>query len=518
MSGDMTEADLFNRGPVVVFRWRNAVGWPVEFVSANVAETFGYTAEEFLDGAVSYAELIHEDDIDRVAAEVQTAIESTAESFEHAPYRTTHRDGSVRWLYDTTHLLRSEGVVTHFLGYVIDITARIRAQEDARALERRLLQAQRLESLGMLAGGIAHDFNNILTGILGEATISHRAITAGTDVGPGIERIEHLALRAADLTRQLLAYSGKGRFVVIPLDLTHVVDDMAKMLAVVVSKKAKLDLRLDHELPAMSGDRAQLQQIVMNLISNASDSLGDCAGVITLATGVRDLDAATLAEAEGTPRLEPGRYVALSVTDTGCGMTDDVREHLFEPFFTTKASGRGLGMSAILGIVRSHEGAISVRSSPGEGSSFELLFPACDAVAAPAVAAGPTTGWRGKGLALVVDDEPSVLRVAASMLGILGFETVTAQDGTMALEVYRDRKDEITLVVLDMMMPKMNGEETLRKLRSLTPALPVVISSGFDESEVTTQLTRDTHTTFLQKPYLLEDVVAAVREVFETDP
>jgi len=517
VGNELSEVQLFVRGPVVVFKWKNADGWPVEYASLNTGDTFGYTPQQFLDGEVSYASVVHAEDLDRVAAEVQEATKGSTSSFEHEPYRIIHRDGSIRWLYDLTHLVRKNGEVTHFVGYVIDITRRIEAEQEARSLEHQLLQAQRLESLGMLAGGVAHDFNNILTGILGEANLARRVLSKApdTDVSPNVERIELLALRAADLTRQLLAYSGKGRFVVLPVDLSHIVDDMATMLGVVISKKAALSLELDDGLPAIEGDRAQLQQIVMNLITNASDALGAEPGEITVRTGTAECTREMLADTYGERDLAPGRFVTLEVTDTGCGMPEEVRSHVFEPFFTTKASGRGLGMSAILGIVRSHGGAIQLTSSPGDGTTFRLLFPACAEAAIPVGQSERPGGWKGQGLALIVDDEPSVRLVASRMLEQLGFDTVTATEGQQALEVYRERRDEIVVVLMDMMMPVMGGAEAIEALRRLTPNLPIIMSSGFDEAEITTRLAGLPATTFLQKPYQVSDVEGALRAVLD---
>jgi PAS domain S-box-containing protein len=505
---------------VVVFKWRNADGWPVEHVSLNAVDTFGYTHQEFLNGDVSYASIIHEDDLERVASEVEGAVAGTEGSFEHEPYRIIRRDGSVRWLYDLTHLIRVGGEVTHFLGYVIDITSRIEAEREARSLEHQLLSAQRLESLGMLAGGVAHDFNNILTGILGEANLARRALTKSrwADVTTNIERIERLALRAAELTRQLLAYSGKGRFVVLPLRLSDVVEDMASMLGVVISKKASLELDLDGELPAVQCDRAQLQQVVMNLITNASEALGEDEGTITIRTRTRECTKEMLDAAYAAADLEPGRYVVLEVSDTGVGMVDEVKAHVFDPFFTTKATGRGLGMSAIQGIVRAHRGAIQVCSTPGEGTRFEVLLPASSLAPVPIRREALLGPHRGQGLCLVVDDEPDVLLVATRMLAQLGFESVTAPNGKRALEIYAERSSELVLVLLDMVMPVMNGAETMEALMRLDPDLPVVLSSGFDEMDVTPRFAKRPATAFLQKPYQLADVEVAIRTVLEGAP
>jgi PAS domain S-box-containing protein len=513
----LDERAIFLMGPVVVFQWRNEPGWPVEYASANASEVFGYTAEELVRGDVSYGSLIVGDDGDRVTAEVGAAVASGAATFVHRPYRVRHRDGSVRWLYDSARVVRGDdGQVQCFLGYVIDITAHVRAEEEKRELERRLLHAQKLESLGVLAGGVAHDFNNLLAGILGQASLARRELgsTSG-HLAESIDQIERLALRAADLTRQLLAYSGKGRFVVEPVDVGELVRDMASMLEVVISKKAALRLLLAPELPAVMADRTQLQQVIMNLITNASEALGEEAGSITIRTAVETCTSAYLEEAFGVKGLASGPYVSLEVSDTGVGMTPEVLGKLFDPFFTTKAAGRGLGMSAVLGIVRGHGGAIRVYSELGKGTSFRLLFPASDLPAVRAPRRAPADGWRGEGTVLVVDDEDEVRSVTATICERLGFRTARASHGGEALELFAQHRDAIVLVILDMTMPVMGGEETLRALRREAPDLPIVMTSGFNEQDAINRLAGRKLTGFLQKPFRVEDVEAALRTALE---
>ncbi len=510
------EAELFARGPVAVFRWRNAEGWPVEWASANVAEMFGHTPWEFTSGGLAYASLVHGDDIARVGAEVAEALASDADSFEHEPYRVCHPDGSVRWLHDSTYLVRDGDEVTHFIGYVVDITARIEAEERRLQLERQLLHAQKLESLGLLAGGVAHDFNNLLTGVLGEVALARLELGATSDaVARGLDRIEILSLEAAELTRQLLAYSGRGRFLVLPVDLSEMVRDIATMLSVVTSKKAVLELDLHDALPAVQADRAQIRQVLMNLVTNASEALEDEVGVIAITTGVEELSAQALARDWLSEGLPEGVYVTVRVSDSGHGMSEEVMAQLFDPFFTTKATGRGLGMSAVQGIVRAHRGAIRVRSEEGRGSSFELLFPTTEEIAvSPRPVVAPDV-WRGEGLALVVDDEPAVRQVAAAMLEALGFSVCSASDGAEALALYRQHRDEVAFVLLDMMMPVMGGAECLRQLRRANPALPVLMTSGFNEPEGLHPGEGARASGFIQKPYGMEALRAAVRAALD---
>ncbi len=512
----MDELALFVRGPVVVFKWRNAEGWPVEYVSPNVVGIFGYSDEEFMSGLIAYAERIHPDDVGAVTDEVGVAARAHAPSFEHEPYRVLHRDGTVRWLHDVTYLHYEGDEVTHYVGYVVDITSRQRALAHEQELEAQLLHAQKLESLGVLAGGVAHDFNNLLTGILGEASLLRLDLdTPQSDPLRSVEQIELLARRAAELTRQLLAYSGKGRFVVRPLDVSELVRDIASMLKVVLSKKAALELNLADDLPAIEADRAQLQQVAMNLISNASDALCGEVGMIRVTTSAEHYTEQILRAVYGERDLPAGLYVVLEVSDDGCGMSKEVKARLFDPFFSTKSMGRGLGMSATLGIVRGHRGAIRVYSEPGRGTSFKLLFPASEASAVP-LGERPSGGaWRSSGLVLVIDDEATVRRVATRMLERLGFTVLSAPDGAEALHLYRDNVDDVVLVLLDMMMPVMDGKETLSLLRRITPDLPVVMSSGFNEQEAISRLAGRGVTAFLQKPYKPSDMETAVRSALE---
>jgi len=513
---ELSHLALFASGPVVLFKWKNEEGWPVEWVSPNVEAVFGHPPARFTRGEVSYAELVHPDDIERVANEVTQAQERGEVAFEHDPYRVRHPDGSLRWLQDVTHLHRTDGVVTHFVGYVVDITERLEATRKRHAMELKLLHGQKMESLGVLAGGLAHDFNNLLTGILGEANLASMALEGGDpEARASVQQIEVLARRAADLTRQLLAYSGKGRFVVEPLDVSTLLREISQMLKLVISKKAALELDLADDLPAVDADRAQLQQVAMNLLTNASEALGDESGLIRITTRVEECSREKLERDFEAPELSPGTYVVLEVSDDGCGMNHDVKEKLFEPFFTTKTHGRGLGMSAILGIMRAHRGAIRVYSEPGQGTAFKLLFPISASEAQTSAKPKPSDRWQGSGVVLIVDDEPSVRHVAQRLLHRLGFETLTAADGGEALRVFAEHKDEIRVVLLDMMMPVMGGRETLSALRALQPDLSVVMASGFNEQETISRLAARGMTSFLQKPFEAGELEEAIRRALD---
>lgn len=508
------ELEVITQGPVVVFRWRNDAGWPVEYASPNASEVFGWTADEFMRGDVAYANLIAESAAERVAREVTEATESGVSSFVHEPYEIVHRNGESRWLYDATKIVRDdEGNATHYVGYVIDVTERVTAQRERGDLERQLLHTQKLESLGVLAGGVAHDFNNLLTGILGHAALALKDIprdsTEKTEsrVRSHLVQIEKLTTQAAELTRQLLAYSGRGRFEIQPCDLGDIVHEMRNMLDVVVSKKARVIFGREERLPAIMADRTQLQQIVMNLITNASDALEGRSGTIRLHVGtclLSDADCNDLGQWE----ILPGEYVVLEVSDDGVGMDDDTRRRLFDPFFTTKVDGRGLGLSAVLGVVRGHHAALRIASTPGEGTTFRVYFPTTDELIPAAKKLPPRDEWRGQGIVLIVDDQAAIRSVASNMMEHLGFETLCASNGERALELFSSHGDDIVLVLLDLTMPIMDGNETLEELLKQRADLPIVMSSGYDQSAEVSPKIR----AFLKKPYRIHDVREAVQK------
>jgi signal transduction histidine kinase len=385
--------------------------------------------------------------------------------------------------------------------------------EELAEAHEGILRSEKLKSLGVLAGGIAHDFNNLLMGILGNADLALEHLPPEARAGRFARSIKKEAQRAADLCRELLAYSGKGQFVIEPIDLSDVVEDMTELLRLSIAKKAVVAYRLDPALPAVEADVTQIRQIIMNLVINASEALEEGEGEITVATGSRSCDREYLRETYLGEGLPEGTYVYFEVSDTGCGLDEAARARLFEPFFTTKFTGRGLGLSAVLGIVRGHQGTIDIRSEPGRGTRMRVLFPSSDRLA-PAGSAEeePTRGDLGGGTVLVVDDEPSVREIAAEMMRTLGFRVITAADGRSALEEFGQRAEEIELVLLDMTMPRMSGEEAFREIQKLRADARVILSSGYDEQEAVRRMTAAGLTGFLQKPYSLSDLRSAVHQ------
>lgn len=393
------------------------------------------------------------------------------------------------------------------------------AENDRIDLERQILQTQKLESLGVLAGGIAHDFNNILMAILGHADLALDDLPPLSPARDSIGEIEKAARRAADLCRQMLAYSGRGRFVIERIDLSDLVDEMVHLLRTSITKKALLNLNIEKNLPPLMADATQMRQVLMNLVINASEAIGDRSGVITISTGAMDCTSDYLTETYLDENLAPGLYVWLEVSDTGCGMDRETQSRIFEPFFTTKFTGRGLGMAAVLGIVRGHKGALKVYSEPNKGTTFKVLFPVGEEAVLVTREPGEVdqAEWRGEGLLLLADDEETIRALGKRMLERLGFTVITAADGREAVEIYRERGDEIRAVLLDLTMPHMDGEEAFRALRQIDPGVRVVLSSGYTEHDIVSRFAGKGLAGFMPKPYTMQGLRERLRIVFEPE-
>jgi len=415
---------------------------------------------------------------------------------------------------------RDAGGQSAFLSTIIrDISRQKQAEVDRMETERRMLQAQKLESLGVLAGGIAHDFNNLLTAMLGNASLARIGLPDSSPVHHSLQQIEQAAVRAAELCKEMLAYSGRSQFVATRLDLNALVEDTTQLLQVSISKKCALKLELHRPLPAILADPTQIRQIVVNLVINASDAVGDGNGLIQVRTGLRRIDQLYLDETFLSPDLAPGDYVYLEVNDNGCGMPPEVKARIFEPFYTTKFAGHGLGLAAVLGIVRTHRGTIRVDSEAGRGSTFQLLFPALGkAAATQPPPADSASSWRGAGLALVIDDEETVRAVAARLLESLGFTPLAAVDGCDGVRIFREHAAALRVVLLDLTMPHMNGEETFRELCQIDARVPVVLMSGFTENGTIDRFAGKGLAGFIQKPFDHKRLQAKLHAVLTGPP
>ncbi len=418
------------------------------------------------------------------------------------------------WVRAQGFPVQEDGKVVRLVGAFQEITERRQAQLEREQLDRKMQEMQKLESLGVLAGGIAHDFNNLLTSILGNASIAQIELPPGSPAQGCLEQINEASLRAADLCKQMLAYSGRGRFVVQKLDLGDLVEQTAQMLQISISKKAVLRFRLEKGIPPVEVDATQLRQVIMNLVINASEAIGDKSGVISISTGLTRVDREYLKSTLIDPDLPAGDYVFLEVSDTGSGMNAETKARIFDPFFTTKFTGRGLGLAAVLGIVRGHKGAMKVYSEVGRGTTFKLLFPAAAGAGEMArTAAAAVPAWQGTGTVLVVDDEDTMRRTLARMMPLVGLDPVLAVDGLEAVEIFRASPDRFALVLLDLTMPHLDGEQTFAELRRIRPDLRVILMSGFNAQEALVRFPGKGLASFLQKPFTIGELRSTLQAV-----
>jgi two-component system, cell cycle sensor histidine kinase and response regulator CckA len=422
---------------------------------------------------------------------------------------------SIEVLANAVPIRDAEGIPRGCVATFHDITAQKQAERKRLDLERRLLQSQKLESIGVLAGGIAHDFNNLLTGVLGHANFARGELARGsTNIDHLLAQVETSAQRAADLCRQLLAYAGKGRVVVRLIDLNVAVQQTLPLLNLSVTKKITVDLQLGAGLPPLRGDPSQIHQVLLNLVTNASEAIGTAAGNVTIRTERVNVTAMDMLTLTASPDMEPGTYICLEVRDTGCGIPPETIGHVFEPFFTTKFVGRGLGLAAVIGIVQGHRGGVRVSSQVGVGTTFELFFPVV-ATTTRATASGFGTTAPSRGMVLVVDDDATVREFVGTALLSAGYHVTTAVDGEDALLKLKQDPMQFDAVLLDLTMPKLDGEDTLMALRMIAPNLPVVLTSGYGEQAVVQRFVGRGLADFLPKPFMTEALVGVINTVVD---
>ena len=400
-------------------------------------------------------------------------------------------------------------------GLTLDVTAARRSEEERRRLEHQMEQTERIESLGVLAGGIAHDFNNLLTSILANVEILRAQATPGSSSDACLADVEAAGRTASELCQQMLAYAGRARFAPELIDVGVLVRSMLQLLRSSLSHKLQLEMRIPKRLPLVKGDPSRLKQVVMNLVVNAAEAMGDGHGTVTVTAGTVHAGPERLRQAVLGETLRDADYLTLEVADTGSGMDASTRRRVFEPFFTTKFAGRGLGLPAVLGIVRQLAGAIELESEPGRGTRFRVLLPTVEG-AAPSVGPVPAPApWIGEGPVLVVDDEPVVRRALGRMLQLLGFEMIEAAGGAEGIEIFRRNAGRIRAVILDLTMPNLDGVETLRRLRQVDPDAFVVIASGYAEAEVEARFRGKAPDGFVQKPFGLDALRKHLRAALE---
>lgn len=388
---------------------------------------------------------------------------------------------------------------------------------ETKRFNDQLRDTQRLESLGVLAGGVAHDFNNLLTGILGNASLVYDTLSPSNPNRSLIAYVIKAAERAADLTRQLLAYAGKGRFVTTLINLSDLVREISNLVQASIPHNVQLRLELEPDLPLVEADVGQIQQVVMNLVINGAEAVGEQPGTVLVATHPQDIEQSYLATVWVKTGLSPGRYVALEVHDTGSGMDEATKSRIFDPFFTTKFTGRGLGLAAVMGIVRGHKGALKVYSAPGMGTTMKVLLPVATEAkpAVPDQDSDAQVQAHANETILVVDDEEIIRNTARNAMETYGYSVIAARDGREAVELFRSQSESISLVLLDLSMPLMSGEETLRLLKSIRPSVKVLLSSGYNEVEATRHFTGKGLAGFIQKPYTALNLVKRIREALD---
>jgi two-component system, chemotaxis family, CheB/CheR fusion protein len=427
--------------------------------------------------------------------------------FPEVPLKTG--DGQREILVEVVANLYQEGSRNVAQFNIRDITER-------KQFDRQLQQTARLESLGILAGGIAHDFNNLHAGILGNAGLALGEAPPGSPYQSALKDVVRASQRAAELTGQMLAYAGKGRLNVRPIDLSELVREISKLVQSSIPKSVNLELELAPDLPAANVDAGQMQQVLMNLVINGAEAIGEGkAGYVRVRTWSEYFDADSLRSSYSSSELSAGRYVILEVADSGCGMDEHTQRRIFDPFFTTKFTGRGLGLAALQGIVRGHQGMLQVSSRPGEGSSFRMLLPAVNAekISSPPKAA--TLDLRGGGLVLLIDDEDIVLQTTRTILERNGYRVVTAANGQLGVEAVRKHKEELAAIILDLTMPVMGGEEALGHIKKIAPSVPVILSSGYDASQAIARFGENQLAGFLHKPSTVEAMLLTVKSVVE---
>jgi PAS domain S-box-containing protein len=511
------------------FRWKFALegagdgvwDWNIQtgeaFYSQRYKEMLGFAENEIGNTSDEWLKRIHPEDAPGAMTALQPYLDGKTGS-PRVEFRMLCKDGSWKWIVGRGMVVSrdSDGKSLRMIGTNTDISDRKRLEEERRELENQLIFAQKMESLGVLAGGIAHDFNNILAIIIGYCSLTKMDYE---DAGKHIPEIEKAAERAAALCRQMLAYAGKALLTQNQLNTWILVDEMVTMLKTTIQKNVVITPNLGTDIPTITGDDSQIRQVVMNLIINAAEAIGDAEGEIKVSLAETEIKAKQLLKDHLGFLIPAGRYICLEVTDNGCGMDEETRRKIFEPFYTTKFTGRGLGMSAVLGIIKAHNGALQMESQPGLGTTFKVYLPVQISSAEVEEAHRKTVSaaWQGSGTILLAEDEEQVRLIAIALLQKLGFTVIDAANGTEALELYQQNAAEINLVITDMGMPLMNGYELFYKLKQLNPKLPIIISSGFGEGDIAVKIPREEIAGLLNKPYTFDQLREVLRGVMEGD-
>ena len=487
-----------------------------EYLSPTFKQMFGYEDHEMENSPEAWQKIIFPDDLPGVLEVFDRHVKSLGREPFFNEIRYRHKDGSTVWVICAGRVIKwaGDGTPIRMVGCHVDITDRKRLEEEKHFLEQQFQQTQKLESLGVLAGGIAHDFNNILAIIMGYCSLTKMDFE---DAEKHIPEIEKAAERAAALCRQMLAYAGKATLTQSQVNMRMLVDEMVSMLKTTTQQNVVIKPELGTDIPTITADASQLRQVVMNLIINAAEAIGDAEGEIDIKLAKAEIKADQQEKDHLNFIIPAGRYICFEVTDNGCGMDDESMRKIFEPFYTTKFTGRGLGMSAVLGIIKAHHGALQLESQLGHGTTFKVYLPVqlSKSETEEAHQKAVSATWHGSGTILLAEDEVQVKSIAIALLQKLGFTVIDAANGKEALELYQQNANDITMVVTDMGMPVMNGYELFYRLKQLDPLLPIIISSGFGEGDIASKIPHEEIAGLINKPYKFEQLRDVLRGVVE---
>ncbi len=478
------------------------------FCNRATERIMGYTREEL--ASINHTVFTKPQDIETIR-KIYDEVYRTGTPAKPYLREVIRKDGEIRSLMVSTVLIRdADGKPAGFRGIIQDITERKKMEETERKLTERLHQAQKMESIGTLAGGIAHDFNNLLMGILGYTSLMLLDLTPGHVHYERLKAIESIVRSGADLSKQLLGYARGGRYEVKPLNINDLIEKTANIFGR-TKKEIVIHQSLLPELWSIEADAAQMEQVLMNLFVNAWQAMPG-GGALYLSSANVMLDEQYVKALD----VSPGSYVKISVTDTGVGMDEQVKDRIFEPFFTTKTMGRGtgIGLASVYGIVRGHKGIITVYSEKGQGANFNIYLPASDKAAVVADEGNVLPSVQGHETILLVEDELLIADVNTEILETLGYKVINAYTGEEAVEVYRDRRDEIDLVIMDMIMPGGGGGPAVDKITEINQEVRVVLSSGYSLNGMIKEvMERGGIRSFIQKPFLINELSQKIREI-----
>ncbi|MCK5861531.1 MAG: response regulator [Candidatus Hydrogenedentes bacterium] len=505
---------LVENVPGAVCWYLNDEPYSTVFISKAIEDFSGFNGESMIREAASLASMIHPEELQYVRETIDQAI--TQQKPYLLNYRMECKDGSYTWVEQRGQGVWNDTGELRFLqGIIFDISTRKRSETERSKIDKQLAHTHKLESLSTLAGGIAHDFNNLLVAILGHADLVAQDTESGTATYQSVNAIIQASQRAATLTQQMLAYSGKGNFMVESVDFSTLANSFVPFFETMFPGQYRFSYVLSEELPAVCADIQQLKQMLTNLVVNAVESYGNGTGEIIIRTGMRYCNDAFTENSYCNDHQPAGDYAYVEVTDYGCGMSEEALDCLCDPFFSTKFIGRGLGMSTVLGIVRGHKGLIHVRSVVGKGTTVQILFPPFASKKKHSAIEKRAPKHISSRHILLVDDEIMVRKVAQKMLERAGFTVLVARGGLEAVQQVEQHGDKIACILLDLTMPVMDGAETLEAIRKKNWDIPVILSSGYGEEEATSRLRNHHIAAFLSKPYKSSTLAKTLRNVLQ---